>query len=106
MASGGARLLPWYFGAAYYDVSQAQTIYYPMPLNWIVRWWMAAGWAWLQFRHEAPAWVPYSSVSRLLHEQFERGRETREMMGYKRGWDAAFDRLLAEVDGRHDEGQG
>ena len=93
------KRLPWYVGAAYRDVSRQCTVFYPVPVNWVVRWWMVMLRWWDIVRLESsPRWVRRSEISTLLDTVQESGRQVGYAQGYKQGWHDALERLLEHAE--------
>lgn len=44
----GGRRAPRWYGFAYCDYARAFEIFYPMPINWIVRYWLKLCWGFLK----------------------------------------------------------
>ena len=51
----GVKIPAWYYGLAYADYETASRIFYPMPLNYIIRIAMRIQYIWGRFRSK-PTW--------------------------------------------------
>ena len=89
---------PWYYGMAYWDVSYMMSVWYPIPLNFVVRWARAARYTWDRFRGTAPRWIPYEAVKEELKAAREVAYEAGKQDGYRQGYEGAFNSLNALLD--------
>jgi hypothetical protein len=67
----GNRLPPWWYGLAYLEWERDATVFYPLPLNYVVRWWRLARWRWDWWRSRAPRLD--RRVRRLVHRAYATG---------------------------------
>jgi len=47
-------LPPWYYGLAYYDECSMAGHFYPIPINYLVRWAKLLQWRWNRWRGQSP----------------------------------------------------
>ena len=89
--------LPRGYGLAWRDWERHGAICYPIPLNWIISI-MRAVWLWLKF----PMWDSLkknqsAKIKRLIGDETAHIRREE----FARGWQAAFQKLNKELDGRN-----
>jgi hypothetical protein len=76
MISEGGVMPPWYYGIAYYDPFTSFSIFLPMPLNFLVRWWRLFVYHWNEWRGYSPPHIVLTrdEFHRLQWAIFEKGR--------------------------------
>ena len=87
------ELIPSAYGIAYRDPARMESICYPLPLNWLVRWARSAYWA-LAAGMGLNRWERALALAR--DEGYKAGKAAAA--AYDEGWQAAFDALNAELD--------
>jgi hypothetical protein len=84
MLCEGEVLPPWYYGIAYVNPVTNHAVFYPIPFNFVGRWWRILAHRWNDWRGSPPncPLLTHEELRRLTKAAYERGREEERVLRY------------------------
>lgn len=82
--TGEGRVIPWYYGVAYFEMDMLEYVCYPIPLHLVVRWARWLHYSWHAWRGTAPGWIREEKIQGVISRAWNDGYSR----GYRDGRDA------------------